>query len=353
MSLLDKLKKNSTSKSTAILTESKVLKDREFVTTSVPAINIALSGAFDGGMSSGAITIAGESRSFKTGIALVLAAAYQKQYPEAAILFYDSEFGSPNDYFKSAGIDLDRVIHTPITNIEDLKFDLMQQLNGMERGDKVFILVDSLGNLASKKEVEDALDGKSVADMTRAKQMKSFFRMVTPILTLKNLPMVVINHTYKTIELYAKDVVSGGTGGMYSSNIVWIIKRSQEKDSDGLNGFTFKINVEKSRFVKEKSVIPVTIYFDQGIQKTSGLLDLGMELGFLVKPNVGWYSFVDIETGEPMEKKYRAAQLLDFSLWKPYLNDPDVKKLVEQKYKLAQVQMLSDEEVAEEFAQTE
>ena len=353
MSLIDKLKKNSTSKSTAVLSQSKVLNSREFVTTEVPAINIALSGSLDGGLSSGVITIAGESRSFKTGIALILAAAYQKKYPESVILFYDSEFGSPDAYFKSAGVDVNRVIHTPITNIEDLKFDMMQQLNGMERGDKVFILVDSLGNLASKKEVEDALDGKSVADMTRAKQMKSFFRMVTPILTLKDLPMAVINHTYKEIALYPKDIVSGGTGGMYSSNIVWIIKRSQEKNADGLNGYTFKINIEKSRFVKEKSVIPVTIYFDDGIHRSSGLMDLAIELGFLVKPQVGWYSFVDLETGEAQEKKYRAKQLDDMSLWKPYLNDSRIKQLVESRYRLAQVKMLSDEEVAEEFDQTE
>lgn len=353
MPLLDKLKKNSTVKMTSVLSQSKVLSNREFVTTEVPAINIALSGALDGGLSSGVITIAGESRSFKTGIALILAAAYQKKYPDSVILFYDSEFGSPDDYFKSAGVDVDRVIHTPITNIEDLKFDVMQQLNGMERGDKVFILVDSIGNLASKKEVEDALDGKSVADMTRAKQMKSFFRMVTPILTLKDLPMVVINHVYKEISLFPKDIVAGGTGGAYSSNIIWIIKRSQEKDSEGLNGYTFKINIEKSRFVKEKSVIPVTIYFEDGIHRSSGLPDIAMELGFLVKPQVGWYSFVDLDTGETLDKKYRAKQLEDMSLWKPYLKDKRVMQLVESRYKLAQVKMLSDDEVAEEFKHEE
>jgi hypothetical protein len=161
--------------------------------------------------------------------------------------------------------------------------------------------------------------------------------------------MAVINHTYKTLELYSKDVVGGGTGGMYSSNIVWIIKRSQEKDSEGLNGYTFKINIEKSRFVKEKSVVPVTIYFEDGIHRSSGLTDIAMELGFLVKPQVGWYSFVDMDTGETLEKKYRAKQLEDMRVWTPYLNDERVQKLVESRYKLAQVKMLSDEEVAEEF----
>jgi hypothetical protein len=132
------------------------------------------------------------------------------KYPESVLLFYDSEFGSPQSYFQSFGIDLERVFHTPITDIEQLKFDLMQQINNIERGDKVIVLIDSIGNLASKKEVDDALEGKSAADMTRAKQVKSLFRMVTPHLTLKDIPMVVINHTYKTMELYAKDVVGGG-----------------------------------------------------------------------------------------------------------------------------------------------
>ena len=82
-----------------------------------------------------------------------------------------------------------------------MKHDVMQQLNNFERDDHVMIIVDSVGNLASKKEVEDALDGKSVADMTRAKQMKSLFRMITPHLTIKDINAIVVNHTYKEIGL--------------------------------------------------------------------------------------------------------------------------------------------------------
>jgi hypothetical protein len=106
----------------------------------------------------------------------------------------------------------------------------MQQINQIERGEHVIILVDSIGNLASKKEVEDAMDGKSVADMSRAKQMKSLFRMVTPHLTMKDIPLVVVNHTYKEIGLYPKDIVGGGTGSYYSADNIFILGRQQEKD---------------------------------------------------------------------------------------------------------------------------
>ena len=213
MSLLDKIRKNSTIKETAILAESKFFTKKDMIPTSIPAINIALSGRLDGGLTPGLTMWAGPSKHFKTAFSLLMAKSYMDKYDDAVLLFYDSEFGTPQSYFDSFGIDTNRVVHTPITDIEQLKFDIMQQLDGKEgivRGDHIIIIIDSIGNLASKKEVEDALEGKSVADMSRAKQIKSLFRMVTPYLTIKDIPMIVVNHTYKTMELYSKDVVGGG-----------------------------------------------------------------------------------------------------------------------------------------------
>ena len=159
------------------------------------------------------------------------------------ILFYDSEFGAPQGYFDSFGIDTDRVIHSPITDIEQLKHDVMNQLSELERNDRVMVIVDSVGNLASKKEVDDAIDGKSVADMTRAKQMKSLFRMITPHLTLKDIPAVVVNHTYKEIGLFPKDIVSGGTGIYYSADNIFIIGRQQENKEKMLSDTTSSLTL--------------------------------------------------------------------------------------------------------------
>jgi RecA/RadA recombinase len=211
MSLIDKLKKNSTIKDTAILTESKFFGVKDLIQTAVPALNVALSGRLDGGLTPGLTVFAGPSKHFKTAFSLMLAKSYLDKYDDAVVLFYDSEFGTPQAYFDTFDIDKSRVVHTPITDVEQLKHDSMSQLNSIERGDHVIIIVDSVGNLASKKEVEDALEGKSVADMSRAKQLKSLFRMVTPHLTIKDIPMVVVNHTYKEIGLYPKDILSGGT----------------------------------------------------------------------------------------------------------------------------------------------
>lgn len=210
MSLKEKLIRNSTIKLTATLADSKVYGKGDMIPTMVPMINVALSGTIDGGLTPGLTTIAGPSKHFKTGFSLLLVSSFLKKYPEGVVLFYDTEFGTPQSYFKSFDIDVNSVIHTPITNIEELKFDVMKQLGDITREDQIMIIIDSIGNIASKKEVDDALDGKSVADMTRAKQLKSLFRMVTPHLTLKDIAMIAVNHTYKTQEMFSKDVVSGG-----------------------------------------------------------------------------------------------------------------------------------------------
>jgi len=345
MSLRDKLIKNSTIELTATLMDSKIYTKKDMVPTSVPMINVALSGTVDGGITPGLTMLAGPSKHFKTGFALLLASSFLKKYPDGIVLFYDSEFGTPQDYFKTFKIPLDSVVHTPITDVEELKFDIMQQLKNIERGDKVMIVIDSIGNLASKKEVEDALDGKSVADMSRAKQLKSLFRMITPHLTLKDIPMAVINHTYKEIGLYPKDIVGGGTGSYYSADAIWILGRQQDKDADGLSGFHFVINVEKSRYVKEKSKIPITVSFEGGINRWSGLLDVAMDGGYIVKPKAGWYAVVDKETGEVKQPSMRAGDIVDNKqFWMDMFANTDFAQYIEKNYKMAHGSIMGDDD---------
>ena len=340
MSILEKIKKNSSIKDSAILSKSKFFTNKDMIPTSVPIINVALSGKLDGGLTPGLTMWAGPSKHFKTAFSLLMAKSYLDKYPDAALLFYDSEFGTPQSYFDSFGIDTDRVLHTPLTDIEQLKFDIMQQLTQLERGEHLIIVIDSIGNLASKKEVDDALDGKSVADMSRAKQVKSLFRMVTPHLSLKDIPMVVVNHTYKEIGMFPKDIVGGGTGSYYSADNIFILGRQQEKEGTEVVGYNFIINVEKSRYVKEKSKIPVSVSFDGGISRWSGLLDLGLESGHIVKPSNGWYSKVDLETGEVEEKKYRTKDTDTKEFWLSIVTSKSFRDFVENKYRVASAEIM-------------
>ena len=334
MSIMDKLKKNSKLSHTSVLSESKFFNEKDMVPTHVPMMNVALSGSIDGGLAPGLTILAGPSKHFKTSFALVMASAYLKKYPESVILFYDSEFGSPQSYFEQYDIDPARVLHTPITNVEELKFDLVNQLEGLSRDDRVCIVVDSIGNLASKKELEDAINEKSVADMSRAKSLKGLFRMCTPYLAMKNIPMIAVNHTYKEIGLFPKDIVGGGTGLYYSADNIWIIGRQQEKKGTEIEGYHFIINVEKSRYVKEKSKIPITVTWDGGLISHSGLLNVAIAGGYIRSPSTGWYSIVDRDSGELLPSKVRAKDTLHPEFWVQILEGTDFKEFVRQKYSI-------------------
>lgn len=280
--------------------------------------------------------------SHNTCYSLLCAKAYMDKYDDAVLLFYDSEMGASKKYFESFDIDMDRVLHLPITDIENLKFDVMSQLENIKRGDHVIIVVDSVGNLASRKEVEDALEEKSVADMTRAKQMKSLIRMITPHLNLKNIPMIMIAHTYKEMSLFPKDIISGGTGLIYGCDQAIVLSRSQEKKGTELLGYNFNLNIYKSRFVREKSRIPMTVLFDGGINKWSGLLEMALSAGFVAKPSNGWYQKVDMETGELIGNKVRLADTNTAEFWDSILKDPKFEEWVEKTFMVANTKMVAD-----------
>ena len=347
MSIMDKLKKNSKLSHTSVLSESKFFTEKDMVPTDVPMINVALSGSVDGGLAPGLTVLAGPSKHFKTSFALLMAAAYLKAYPDSVMLFYDSEFGSPQSYFEQFGVDTSRVLHTPITNVEELKFDLIGQLEELDRNDKVVVVIDSIGNLASKKELEDAKNEKSVADMSRAKALKGLFRMSTPYLAMKNIPLIAVNHTYQEIGLFPKAIVSGGTGIYYSADNIWIIGRQQDKKGTEIQGYHFVINVEKSRYVKEKSKIPITVSWEGGVKSYSGLLDCALAGGYAVKPSNGWYAVIDQSTGE-VGPKVRYDGTLDKSFWDPIFAETDFKDFLKKQYSIGHQSLVEMDEIVVE-----
>lgn len=343
MSLLEKIKKTSIIKDAAVLAESKFFTKKDMIPTSIPAMNVALSGELDGGFVPGLTLWCGPSKHFKSMFSLIMAKSYMEKYPDSVMIFYDCEFGTPEAYFDTLQLDKNRIIHIPIMNMEEFKFDCMKQLENLERGDRVIFVVDSLGNMSSKKEMEDAIEGKSVQDMSRAKQMKSIFRMITPYLNRLDIPMVAVNHIYMEQGMYPKAIVSGGTGVYLSADNIFILGRQQEKEGTDIIGYNFIINVEKSRYVREKSKIPICVKYEGGLSKWSGLLDMALESGHVVKPSNGWYSKVDITTGEIDEKKYRIKDTETKEFWMSILTDKTFQNWVKTNYQVSHGEIIKDD----------
>lgn len=269
-------------KYTRSLTNSIINEEPDPIQTDIPALNIALSGKLDGGLLPGFIQITGPSKHFKSSFGIVMIKAFLSKYDDGVVLFFDNEFGSSMQYFERLGITKemqDRIVHIPFEDIEQLKFEMVSQLEEIERDkEHVMFFVDSIGLAASKKEIEDALAEKGTADMSRAKQLASLARSITAKLKIRNVPCVVINHVYKTQEFISKDVISGGEKMLLACDLAIILSRVKEKDTDGTTaGYTFKMRLYKSRSIKEDTVVPITVTWDGGIHTWSGLSELAEE----------------------------------------------------------------------------
>jgi hypothetical protein len=346
-SLLDRMRAAGTIKTSSVMSESILLTERDTITTDLPILNVAFSGRLDGGMLTGLTILAGLPTTYKTLLMLYCMKAYLEKYPDAIALFYDNEFGVTKEYLLTQGIDTSRVVHIPIEHIEQMKFDIVKRLDEIKRGDRVFIGVDSLGSLASKKEIEDAEGEKSTVDMTRSKAIRSMLRIIFPHLVQKDIPCVIVNHVYQTQEMYSKTVIPGGTAVTYFAQQVFVISKSKEKDSDNeITGFKFTINTHKSRNVWEGSKLPLEISRESGINHYSGILELALESGDVVKPAKGKYQLVtDGETGDAVtEDETQTEEFLGV-----VLERESFKEFVAKKYVMTN-HAQSDADIEEDLA---
>lgn len=329
--LISKIIKNSGVQLANVYADSEFINStEEFAPTNIPMLNVALSGKWNGGVSSGITILAGPSRMGKTFIGLIFVKAYLDKYPDAVCIFADTEFGAGKGYFERLHIDTERVVHMPIKNVEEVKFALTGIYDKTERGEHIITFFDSIGNIASKKEMEDAIDGKSVQDMSRAKQLKSFFRIITPYLNMLNIPFIGINHTYQTTDFFPQTTMSGGTGTMYSANTVLFLSKSKDKDGTTLTGFDFKLKAEKSRFIREGSVFSMNVSFEEGIDPYSDLFDFALESGFITSPSKGFYQKNE-KYGD--QTKYRKSAFeRNPDIWQDLITDEDFIHAYEKKY---------------------
>ena len=296
-----------------------------------------------------------------TILALFLVAAYLKKYPEAIMLYYDNEKGSTKSYFESVGIDEDRVIYIPVQYVEEMTNDIVDRLKDVERGDKVIIFVDSIGSMPTLGEIQKAEDGKTTADMgKRAQVIKSFLRLINSQIYVKDLPAIVISHKYKTMDLFPQDVISGGSSiTLFAQNILILsksqikgkIKTPEGKIIEELIGYEYTININKSRFAKEKARLKFDLLWNEGLQKYSGLLELAIESGHVNRNSAQSFSKIDQLTGEIEDKKWKRKETNSKLFWNDILEDEKFKSFIEKKYALSSELLISDDDIEDVLEQ--
>ena len=297
MSFLDTVIKDSKNEYASFVSDGVSAGDIEsFIDTGSYVVNALVSGSIFGGFPSNKITaVAGESGTGKTFFCLSVVRNFLDTDPAAGVIYFETESAISKDMIESRGIDSSRMIIFPVNTIEEFRtqsvriIDKYMEQPEDERKPLMFVL-DSLGNLATNKEVEDATNDKNVRDMTKAQLVKSAFRILTLKLGKANIPMIVTNHTYDVIGSYVPTKEMGGGSGLkYSASTIVYLGKKKEKDGTDLIGNIIKCEAKKSRLTREGSKVETRLYFDaRGLERHYGLLEIGERAG-LWKNTAGRY----------------------------------------------------------------
>ena len=258
-----------------------------FVDTGSYIFNALVSGSIFGGIPSNKITaLAGESGTGKTFFCLSVVRSFLDADSDAGVLYFETESAISKQMIESRGIDAKRMVIFPVNTVEEFRtqavriIDKYMETPKEERKPLMFVL-DSLGMLATNKEVEDATNDKQVRDMTKAQLIKSCFRILTLKLGKANIPMLVTNHTYDVVGAYVPTKEMGGGSGLkYSASTIVYLGKKKEKDGTDLIGNIIKCEAKKSRLTREGSKIETRLVFDErGLERHYGLLELGERAG--------------------------------------------------------------------------
>ena len=265
---------------------SEIRENEIFIDTGSYIFNALVSGSIFGGVSGNKITgIAGESSTGKTFFALAVVKNFLDNNPTGCCLYFDSESAITKKLLVDRNIDVTRLVVLDVSTIEDFRTkalkaaDMYSKKPEVERIPMLFVL-DSLGMLPTNKEVQDTLDDKQVRDMTKAQLVKGTFRMLTMKLGILNIPMIVTNHTYKTMSMYSSDEVSGGSGFKYATSTIIMLSKSKEKDGTEVVGNIIRAKTHKSRLSKENQQVEIRLFYDErGLDKYYGLPQLAAQAG--------------------------------------------------------------------------
>ena len=290
MSIFDTLAKEAKNDYAQLV--SNTSSDQGFIGTGSYILNAQLSGSIYGGIPNNRVTaIAGEQATGKTFYAIGIASTFLNDHPDGAVFYFDSEAAATPDLFRDRGLDPNRVWHFPIDTIEEFRTQMIRILDNLlktpEKDRKpLLVILDSLGMLASQKELQDAMDDKQVRDMTKSQTIKSVFRIITSKLGKLKIPMIVTNHTYKTMNPYGDPTdMGGGSGLKYAASTIITLTKSKEKDSSKeIIGNIIKVKTYKSRLTKENTQIATRLFFDsRGLDEYYGLLELGEKHGIFIR----------------------------------------------------------------------
>ena len=290
-----------------------------YIDTGSYIFNALLSGSIYDGLPDNKITaLAGESATGKTFFALGMCKQFLEDNADAAVIYFESESATSKKMIEERGIDSSRIMMVPVTTVQEFRTQAIRILDQymQDKTDmKMLFVLDSLGMLSTTKEIEDTTAGAETRDMTRAQLVKGAFRVLTLKLAKAGVALVVTNHTYDQMGLFAKRVMGGGSGLKYAASSILFLSKKKEKEGTEVVGNIVHCKNEKSRMTVENRVVDVMLTYKKGLDRYYGLIDLAIKYGIFEKSSTrvklpdGTTQFAKTINNNP--EKYFTKEVLD------------------------------------------
>jgi RecA/RadA recombinase len=261
-----------------------------YIDTGSYILNAAMSGSIYGGVPNNKVTaFAGEQATGKTFFALGVVQQFLLDNPDGGVIYFDTEAAVTRQMMDGRGIDVNRVIVSESDTIQKFRtvcLNIIDKYKETPEKDRkpMMMVLDSLGQLSSSKEMEDTADGKDTRDMTKAQLIKATFRVINLKLAKIGVPLIVTNHVYAAVGSYIPmNEIAGGSGLKYTASTIAMLTKKKDKDGTDIVGNIIKVNMYKSRLSKENTKVEVKLSYKTGLDRYYGLLDLAEKYGIFKK----------------------------------------------------------------------
>ena len=297
-----------------------------YIDTGSLIFNAALSGSIFGGMPNNKIlALGGEEATGKTFFALGLVKHFFDTHAQSAGAWYMSEPAVTKQMLSDRGIDPNRVMLDEPETVEQWKFKVLDAANyylAQEEKPPFIMVLDSLGNLSTNKELKDSNEGKDILDMTRAKTIRATFRTISLKLARANIPLIVTNHTYAQMDQYKPRMMSGGGGLKYAGDMIAHLTKSKDKDdtTKEVYGDIIHVEMQKNRFARPFTKVDVYLNYEKGLDKYYGLIPLAEKAGILTKlakgyETEGYKRIYDSQINEMKDQFWTPQRLAILDVW--------------------------------------
>jgi RecA/RadA recombinase len=279
------------------------------------ALNGILSGNVFKGILDNTITaLVGPSNSGKS---LILAHLVKDAIDQGhEVVIFDSERAVRKDYYEKIGCDVDKIFRVPVGSTLEFRNRAFEIIEGFyekaDKGQKLFVGLDSLGNLASDKELADVEKNKTASDQgSNAKNQNSALRVISSLASKYDFPCIFTNHVYAPIgDMFAqRGVVAGGSKAIYCSHSIIYFERLMNKEEveDAFGkmkktqvGIKIKATTIKNREFPEEQSVTLNLRYDSGINPYSGLLPFAIRAGAIENKSRG---YLNVATGKTIFEK--------------------------------------------------